>query len=101
LFGISTYYLESINKVFICGGIDSTDNPKTECYMYNPVTNGYESRDTLPTGRAYGKLVKVKDSLYLVGSVHNFNIPDGALYKYDPAANLWRYKASVPLACSS
>ncbi len=96
LFGVSSYYLQNVNKVFICGGIDSQDNPKTECYMFNPGTNSYEPKDTLPTGRAYGKLVKVKNYLYLVGSVSNFNSPDGALYRYDPSADEWELRAPVP-----
>lgn len=96
LFGTSAYYIESINKVFICGGIDSLDNPKKACYYYNIQTNSYEVRDSLPTGRAYGKLVKVKDSLYLVGAVSNFNIPDGVLYKYNPSADQWQIKSPVP-----
>ncbi len=95
LFGTASYYLENVNKVFICGGIDSLDYPKTECYYYNIQTNSYESRSPLPTGRAYGKLVKVKDSLYLVGSVLNFNNPDGALYKYNPASDQWQIKSPV------
>ncbi len=95
LFGIAAYYLENVNKVFICGGIDSLDNPKTNCYLYDIQTNTYEPRASLPTGRAYGKLVKVRDSLYLAGSVSNFNIPDGALYKYNPAADQWQIKSPV------
>jgi hypothetical protein len=36
-------------------------------------------------GRAFGKLVRVKDSLYLVGSIGtNFHLPDGAIYKFAP-----------------
>jgi N-acetylneuraminic acid mutarotase len=95
LFGVAAYYLENVNKVFICGGIDSLDNPKTNCYLYDIQTNTYEPRASLPTGRAYGKLVIVRDSLYLAGSVSNFNIPDGALYKYDPAADQWQIKSPV------
>ena len=95
LFGTAVYYLESVNKVFLCGGIDSLDNPKMDCYLYNLQTGGYETRSPLPTGRAYGKLVKVKDSLYLVGSVSNFNNPDGALYKYNSATDQWQVKSSV------
>lgn len=95
LFGTAVFYLENVNKVFICGGIDSLDNPKRDCYYYNIQTNSYEIRSQLPTGRAYGKLVKVKDSLYLVGSVSNFNIPDGALFKYNPVTDQWQVKAAI------
>jgi hypothetical protein len=96
LFGVTSYYWGN-NRVFICGGADSSDVPVPYCYYYNINTNSYESRDTLPEGRYLGKLVRVKDSLYLVGSVgSNFNIPDGKLYKYNPAADKWITKSPVP-----
>jgi hypothetical protein len=93
LFGSASYYLENMNKVFICGGTDSLGNPNAACYFYNVQTNSFEAADSLPAPRAYGKLVKVRDSLYLVGSVLNFNSPDGALYKYNPSANNWTIKS--------
>jgi hypothetical protein len=94
LFGVASYYWSQNDKVFICGGADSLGLPVPFCYFYNITTNSYEPRDTLFLSRLLGKLVRVKDSLYLVGSVGpNFNVPDGALYKYDPALNKWSIKA--------
>lgn len=98
LFGVTSYYRGN-NKVFVCGGADSSSNPVPYCYFYNIASNNYQSRDTLPSGegRYLGKLVRVKDSLYLVGSVgSNFNIPDGKLYRYNPAADKWVTKSPVP-----
>ena len=98
LYGVTCYYRGN-NQVFICGGADSSGYPVPYCYYYNIASNNYQSRDTLPSGegRYLGKLVRVKDSLYLVGSVgSNFNIPDGKLYKYNPAADKWVTKSPVP-----
>ena len=96
LLGVTSYYRGN-NRVFICGGADSNGVPFPYCYFYNIVSNSYEPKDTLPSGRYLGKLVRVKDSLYLAGSVgSNFNIPDGKLYKYNPASDRWTEKAPVP-----
>jgi hypothetical protein len=95
LSGIASYYWGN-NKVFICGGIDSSGVLAPYSYYYNIASNSYEPKDTLPAGRYLGKLVRVKDSLYLVGSIGaNFNIPDGKLYKYNPSANLWTQKTTM------
>jgi hypothetical protein len=96
LFGVTSYYWGN-SRVFICGGADSSGVPVPYCYFYNITTNSYEPKDTLPEGRYLGKLVRVKDSLYLVGSVgSNFNIPDGKLFRYNPFNNKWLEKAPVP-----
>jgi hypothetical protein len=95
-FGSASHYINDIGKVFICGGIDSTGYISDSCYFYNIQTNSYEPKAPLPAGRYLGKLVSVRDSVYLVGSVgSNFNIPDGAMYKYDMQNNLWVVKAPV------
>jgi Secretion system C-terminal sorting domain/Kelch motif len=96
LFGVASYYWNQSKKVFLCGGADSMGAPVPLCYYYNITSNSYEPRDTLPVARYLGKLVRVKDSLYLVGSIgSNFNVPDGALYKYDPAVNRWTIKTPI------
>ena len=98
LFGVTSYYWGN-NKVFICGGADSSGYPVPYCYFYNITANNYQSKDTLPSGegRYLGKLVRVKNYLYLVGSVgSNFNIPDGKLFRYNPATDKWTERAPVP-----
>ncbi len=95
-FGSSSYYLSDIGKVFICGGIDSSGYISDSCYFYNIQTNSYEPKTPLPLGRYLGKLVRVKDSLYLVGSVgSDFYLPDGAFYKYDIHNNSWTARTPV------
>lgn len=97
LYGVASCYLQDLNKIFLCGGKDINDIAHVSCYLYDIATNTYTQKASLPAGRFSGKLVRVKDSLYLVGS-GNGSIgfqPDGALYRYDIHANSWQIKASM------
>jgi photosystem II stability/assembly factor-like uncharacterized protein len=95
--GVTSYYWPDSNKVFTAGG--STTVAVTNCYFYDPVTNTYTPKASLPVTRGYGKLVRVRDSLYLVGSINsNFAAPDGAIYKYNPRTDTWTAKTpSTPI----
>jgi len=97
LFGINAYYWPDSNKIFVCGGADQSAIPHSQCYFYNLTTNVYEPKAALPIGRWSGKLVRVRDSLYLVGSIDsNYTSPDGNIYKYSPSQNTWVTKARMP-----
>jgi hypothetical protein len=97
LYGVNSYYWEVNNKIFICGGADSNYIPHSNCYFYNIASNTYEAASPLPSARSLGKLVRVKDSLYLVGSVgSSFSSPDGKIFRYDLYGNNWIQKAIMP-----
>jgi hypothetical protein len=98
LFGVNAYYWSQNNKVFICGGATQDVVPQTACWWYNLTDNTYEPAAPLPQGRWSGKLVKVRDSLYLIGSVDStFNSADGHIFKYSLNQNTWTQKATMPL----
>jgi N-acetylneuraminic acid mutarotase len=107
LFGVNAYYWPQNGKVFICGGANSTSVPTKVCRWYNIASNTYEPADSLPRPRWGGKLVRVRDSLYLVGSVDSsFTTPDGLIFKYSLNQNLWVMKDTMntpfviePAAC--
>jgi hypothetical protein len=97
MLGVNTYYWPDSNKIFICGGMDSGQNVQSSCFAYNLVSNTYETRSPLPSGRWSGKLVRVKDSLYLVGSIDsNFIQPDGKMFRYSLNTNTWVQKSTMP-----
>jgi hypothetical protein len=96
--GVGVYYIAESNKIFLAGGSPSAT--VTNCYLYDPLTNTYTAKASLPVGRAYGKVVRVKNALYYVASIGTtFASPDGAIYKYDFTADTWTAKAVSPTLC--
>jgi hypothetical protein len=97
LLGVNAYYWSQNDKVFICGGIDQQGVPQTSCRWYNISNNTYENAASLPMGRWSGKLLRVRDSLYLIGSIDStFNTADGIIYKYSLNQNTWVVKDTMP-----
>lgn len=75
-------------KVYIVGGQDSNGNPRSEVYSYDPATNTYATRASLPIAA---------NALVLSGGGKLWAIcRDGQVYAYDPGANSWTQKASLP-----
>lgn len=97
MLGVNAYYWSQNDKVFICGGIDQQSVPQSVCRWYNVSSNTYENAAPLPSGRWSGKLVRVRDSLYLIGSIDStFNTADGIIYKYSLNQNTWVIKDTMP-----
>ena len=97
LFGVNAYYWQQNDKVFICGGATANVIPTPHCRWYNVSTNTYEPADSLPQGRWGGKMVRVRDSLYLVGSVDSsFSSADGLIFRYSLSQNSWLLKDTMP-----
>lgn len=97
LSGVASIYWQDSDKVFICGGLDSNSNLQTTCYFYDPVGNNYIQKAPLPSGRAFGKLVRVANAIYLVGAVGPlWNAPDGSIFRYDPNLNSWTARDTMP-----
>jgi len=94
--------------LYVVGGNNGTrDAPTLE--VYDPTSNSWSSKAPLPqldTGNAgrYGGAVGVIDGkLYLVGGWRTSPpLPTSSLQVYDPAANTWSARASLPIlsACS-
>lgn len=98
LVGVNSYYWPDSNKIFICGGIDSTSLLQVNCFFYNLNSNSYTPAAPLPDGRWSGKLVRVRDSLYLIGSIGtDFSNPDGKIYKYSLNNGTWSIKNPMPV----
>jgi hypothetical protein len=96
--GINSYYWQQNDKVFICGGADESAFPVNTCSWYNIAGNSYEPAAPLPKGRWSGKLVRVRDSLYLIGSRDSsLKPPDGLIYKYSLTQNTWVLKDTMPV----
>ncbi len=97
IIGVNSYYYSVTNKIFICGGLKQSSVPNDTCWWYDITSNTYQQAASLPQGRWSGKLVRVKDNLYLVGSVGStFNTADGIIYKYSLPQNTWSIADTMP-----
>ncbi len=82
--------------LFICGGYDSARTGSarylSDLWCYNPATNAWAQKASLPIGRAYGQLVNVDGRLFYYagkGYAYPQDRPVAELYEYDPSADLW------------
>ena len=97
LLGTNTYYDSLNGRIFICGGANSTGTPTDSCLWYNISGGSYSLAASLPRPRWSGKLVKVKDTLYLVGSIDtSFTTPDGLIFRYSLQNNTWSIADTIP-----
>lgn len=98
LFGVNSFYWTGNDKVFVCGGAKSPLIPQKKCRWYNLNSNTYENAADLPEGRWSGKLVRVRDSLFLIGSVDStFNTADGLIFRYSLNQNTWIISDTMPV----
>jgi hypothetical protein len=98
LFGVNSYYWPLNNKVFVCGGAKFPLVPQSACRWYNVSSGLYENAAELPQGRWSGKLVRVRDSLFLIGSVDStFNTADGLIFRYSVNQNNWIISDTMPV----
>ncbi len=96
-YGTNTYYDSAGGRILICGGGIINSAPSDTCWWYNINTNSYQQAASLPRGRWSGRLVKVKNFLYLVGSIDSsLSPPDGLIFKYSLQQNTWSIADTIP-----
>jgi N-acetylneuraminic acid mutarotase len=63
--------------------------------MYNPASNTWSSRSTMPTARAAASGAAVGGKLQVIGG-RNGNIYLNTMEAYDPLTNSWSTRTSMP-----
>src|SRR5262249_40883934 len=66
---------------------------------YDPTTNTWTAKAPAPTSRAYASIGAIDGKLYVVGGCIDSDCMaklTGILEEYDPVANSWSSKASMP-----
>jgi hypothetical protein len=66
---------------------------------YDPATNTWTTKVSMPTARAGGASGVIDGVLYVIGGDNG--IPLSVVEAYDPAANTWTTKAPIPNALAS
>jgi N-acetylneuraminic acid mutarotase len=106
-------------KMYLFGGFDLPAagppgwNPVSDTWEYDPATDGWRARAPMPTARGGSLAAVVNGKIYVIGGAGP--MPDastpvirprqpqrslGTVEEYDPTANTWRARASMPTPCN-
>lgn len=85
-------------KIYLVGGLNSSGGFTSSLYVYNPATNTWSSKASLPVKTTHGVSGVIEGKLYVLVSDC-----DGCetryvrrLYRYDPISNSWTRRADCP-----
>lgn len=84
-------------KIYLAGGNSST-GPTRSLYVYDPGTNSWTTKASMPVTNSSGVSGVINGKLYvLVGLCGNCSAPyPRRLYRYDPSSNTWTRRADCP-----
>jgi len=89
-------------QLYVVGGVSQSgviNNPRNAVLqVYDPTTNTWATKASMPTARAGAEAVAINGQLYVVGGTTNNTSSGytGALEVYDPATDTWTSKAPMP-----
>ena len=86
-------------KIYVVGGSNNyTNNP---VYEYNPATDTWATKKSLPTPRSSFAIAACQNKIYVIGGTSGWSsssstIKTGLNEVYDPATDTWETKTSMP-----
>lgn len=86
----------SDGKLLICGGRNISGTYLTSAYIYNPGSDSYSAVASMNTGRSNFALAVLENGLVMVFGGDNSSGTITSVELYDPTANTWTAKASLP-----
>jgi N-acetylneuraminic acid mutarotase len=100
-FGIAVYQ----NKINVMGGLTESDGSYYDGItgvneVYDPATNTWENKTSMPTRRIGINANVVEDKIYVIGGKNASGWIDEANEVYDPATDTWTTKAPIPTQVS-
>jgi N-acetylneuraminic acid mutarotase len=89
--------VELNGEIYFIGGFDETRNGVADVEAYNPTTNTWRSVAALPALLHHVNAASAGGRIYVVGGLSNTSFDAvGLTYEYDPAANTWTPRTSMP-----
>ena len=84
-------------KVYVVGGFDASGQPVATMESYDPETDRWTARASLPSPLHHVNVAAVGNKLYVVGGLTGSSFTaSGATWVYDPALDSWARLASMP-----
>jgi len=88
-------------KIYVFGGLGTDLRFDTKCYKYDVATGSWSSFKALPVQRALPSVQAVNGKIYIIGgySATNPFTTQSPVLEYDPAADTYTTKTSMPFGC--
>lgn len=86
------------NKIYVVGGRKSGNNYLTTIEEYNPITNSWQTKANMITGRFALGVVEANNKIYSIGGQSNSASFSVKNEEYDPTSNSWTSKINMPTA---
>ena len=84
-------------KVYVVGGFDASGQAVASMESYDPATDRWTARASLPSPLHHVNVASVDGKLYVVGGLTGSSFAaSGATLVYDPAVDSWTALASMP-----
>ena len=85
------------DTVYVAGGRDSAGNRLRSLYIYDPVTDAWDSLTQMSVARGHVVAAAVNGKLYVFGGWVGGSATN-AVEEYDPATGIWTTKTPMPTA---
>jgi Kelch motif len=86
-------------KIYVIGGyVNGATTPSNLVEEYDPTTNTWSYKATIPTARARMKAVKSGNLIYVMGGVNALGNALNVMQIYNPATNTWSTGPAMPTA---
>jgi len=83
-------------KLYVIGGTDGGNGAVTLVQEYDPATDTWTTKTSMPTPRAYAAVAVVNNLIYVLGGQGSGGSRSGATEVFDPVANSWSTRQSDP-----
>ena len=85
------------DKIFVPGGRRADGQISDRLEVYDPATDTWEARASLPAARSGYALLAVEGKLYLFGGTDS-SAPQDQVWRYDPDGDVWNVLSPMPAA---
>lgn len=96
---LQSFAVAGTERLFVIGGFDARLGKSGATLIYDPASDRWTAGQDMPTPRSHLSLATLGGKLYALGGIERSWLGDRvsrANEEYDPAADLWQRRASMP-----
>jgi hypothetical protein len=93
------YSFDKIDRsIYLCGGADSSDTARAECWAYSPDTDQWNSIPPMATARKFHGSGVISNKLFVFGGQNTLGGELAGVGYYDPIQGEWNEGAQMPVS---